>query len=406
MKHILQIHLGAFATLSLLTALAAPVQAQVATGEQLLSRFGINPTVAADGRNGFVLGWQDGDVPHSSGIFAATLPPGASAPRKPFQVNTTTAGNQLFPDVAADAEGRFVFVWQNGALPNDVRGQTFRAGGGRQSPEVRLAASSESDQLAAQVAMEEGGDFVVAWVDDHLQRGAIKAARFSGDGSPLGGEINLKAQGMENNAARVAAFPGGFAVGWSEIYDCHQGAPGGFVGAVGRFDSAGQRLGPVFRVGTPACFGPTPAGVLVALVGSQAGALALFYNGPSLLVQRFAATGEPTAQFRVPFPPCTQDHCALPAALTMDDSGRFAMIWENDDLNRLSLSVQIFNPRGKPLTGRIAVSDDTSGSFETPAAALADDGTLAVVWRREVGSVPATDGLFLRRIVLGGKAGD
>jgi hypothetical protein len=374
--------------------------------EQLLSRTGVNPTVAVDGHGGFVLGWQDVDVSHSSGIFAATLPQGAQAPRKPFQVNTTTAGDQLFPDVAADAEGRFVFVWQDRAFPGDVRGQTFGAGGGRQSPEVRLAASSASDPLAAQVAMEEGGDFVVAWVDNHSQRGAIKAARFSSHGSPLGGEIDLKAQGMENNAARVAAFPGGFAVGWSEIYDCPQGAPGGFVGAVGRFDSAGRRLGPVFRVGTPACFGPTLAGALVALVGSQAGALALFFNGPSLLAQRFAATGELAAQLRVPFTPCTEGRCIFPAALTMDGSGRFAVIWESDDGNRFSLSVQLFNPRGKPLTGRIAVSDDTSGSFETPAAALADDGTLAIVWRRQVGSVNATDGLYLRRIALGGKSGE
>ncbi len=52
------------------------------------------------------------------------------------------------------------------------------------------------------------------------------------------------------------------------------------------------------------------------------------------------------------------------------------------------------------------MSDDTSGSFETPAAALADDGTLAVVWRRREGSVNATDGLYLRRIALGGKAGE
>ncbi len=313
MKPILRIDLRACAVLSLLAVAAVPVGAQGVAPEQLLSRTGVNPTVAVDGPGGFVLGWQDVDVPHSSGIFAATLPPGALAPRKPFQVNTTTAGDQLFPDVAADADGRFVFVWQDRAFPDNVRGRTFGAGGGRQSPELRLATSSASDQLAAQVAMGEGGDFVVAWVENHLPRGAIKAARFSGDGSPLGAEINLKAQGMEeNNAARVASFPGGFAVGWNEFYNCPQGSPGGAVGAVARFDAAGRRLGPVFRVGTPACFGPTPAGSLFALVGSQAGALALFFDGPSLLAQRFAATGEPTAQFRVPFPPCTEGHCVIP----------------------------------------------------------------------------------------------
>jgi hypothetical protein len=396
----MKINLKTFVLLALLATATLPFRAQgaTATGEQLLSRTGTNPTVAVDGHGGFVLGWQDVDVPHSPGIFAATLPQGAQAPRQPFRVNTTTAGDQTAPDVAADPGGRFVFVWQDEA---QVVGQAFGAGGGRQSPEIDL--SSTGAGVLPQVAMADGGDFLAAWVGSRSSRPAIEAALFTAGGTRQGAEIDLNARGLEDNLIGVASVLGGYAVGWTEIYDCHFDQPGGFVGVVARFDASGRRLGPAFRVGSPTC--NAAGGSVFALVGSKAGTLALFFNGPGLLAQRFAATGEPTAQFRVPVPPCTEGHCVIPTALTMDDSGRFAMIWENDDLNRLSLSVQLFNPRGKPLTGRIAVSDDVSGSFETPAAALADDGTLAVVWRREVGSVNATDGLFVRRLALGGKAG-
>jgi hypothetical protein len=399
----MQINLRACAILSLLATTAVPVQAQVATGEQLLSRTGLSPTVAADGRSGFVLGWQDVDVPHSYGVFGATLPEEARAPRKPFRVNTTTDGLQIVPDVAADADGRFVFVWQD---VERVVGQVFGAGGGRQSPEIPILPSG-TGQISPRVAMADGGDFLAAWAEP-VPRSAVKAALFSAGGVRQGGGITVKARGDQNNVVAAASFPGGYAVGWNEFYECHLGSAGGFVGAVALFDSAGRPLRPDFRVGSPSCDATVPVGDLAALVGSRAGLLAVFFGDSYFLAQRFdPSTGEPTGgSFRIPGPVCTESHCVRLAALTMDDSGRFAVIWETDDANRLSLAVQLFNPRGKPLTRRIPVSDDTSGSFETPAAALADDGTLAVVWRRELGSVPATDGLFLRRMALGGKAGE
>jgi hypothetical protein len=394
----------ALVLLALLTAVPLSAQGATATGEQLLSRTGIEPTVAADGRNGFVLGWMDVDEPHSYGIFAATLPKGALASRKPFRVNATTAGSQLVPDVAVDAAGRSVFVWQD---ERNVLGQVFGAGGGRQSPEIQLSPGG-AVQLTPQVAMMDGGSFAAAWVEPGPPRYAVKAARFSAGGVRQGAEITLKAKGDQNNLIGVASFPGGFAVGWNEFYECHLGSTGGFVGAVARFDTAGRALGPDFRVGSPDCDATVPAGDLAALAGSRAGLLAVFVGDSYFLAQRFdPSSGAPTGgQFRIQRADCTEGHCVFLAALTMDDFGRFAVIWETDDLNRFSLAAQLFNPRGKPITGRIAVSDDTSGSFETPAAALADDGTLAVVWRRTGGSVPATDGLYLRRLALGGKAGE
>jgi hypothetical protein len=47
-------------------------------------------------------------------------------------VNTTTAGDQIFPDVAALADGGFVVVWQDngaGAAADQVRGQIYNADG-------------------------------------------------------------------------------------------------------------------------------------------------------------------------------------------------------------------------------------------------------------------------------------
>ena len=231
----MKINLKAFAILALLSPAAVPLHAQAAAGEQLLSRFGINPTVAADGHNGFVLGWQDLDVPHSYGIFAATLPEGALASRKPFRVNTATAGSQIVPAVAADADGRFVFVWQDEAR---LVGQVFGAGGGGLSPEIPLSPGLV-EQIPPRVAMADGGSFLAAWSESRLPKNVLKAALFSAGGVRQGAGIILKARGDQNNLLGVASFPGGFAVGWNEFYECHLDSTGGGVGAVALFDSAG-----------------------------------------------------------------------------------------------------------------------------------------------------------------------
>jgi len=209
----------------------------------------------------------------------------------------------------------------------------------------------------------------------------------------------MKTQGEDNIGPQVAAFPGGFAVGWSEFFECSGGRPPGFVGAVARFDAEGRRLGRDYRVGTAKCSAPGAAS-LRALVGSRAGALALFVSS-EYLVQRFAPSGEPVGGFfRIPNVPCDENRCASIGAFAVDGFGRFAVIWELDNSGSSSLAAQLFNPRGKPLTGLVPVNDAPSLGFQTPAAALADDGTLAVVWRREDSLHPQNAGLFLRRLQL------
>ncbi len=384
----------------LITLALAPARAQ----EVLLSRTGTSPAIAVGAQGGFVIVWTDRDADRSQGIFASLLPKGARQPRAPFVVNPSTAGDQVNPDVAVDDAGRFAVVWQDGVefSGRDVRvfGESFGAAGGRQGPAVRLSAAEVGQQLNPQVAMQEDGGFVAAWVEDSPPRSAIKAARFSADGSPLGPEMEMRAGGDSNNRAKVASFPGGFAVGWTEFTECSGGRPPGFVSDIARFDAEGRRTGRIYYVGTSRCSSPD-ATVLLDLVGSRAGALALFVSDHEF-IQRFSSSGEPVGG-RTPLPvyPCDESHCSGAETVAMDNTGRFAVIREVLDSGRFSLAAQLFSPRGKPLTGLVPVSGLPSGSLIEPvAAALADDGTLAVVWRREESGDPQSDGLYLRKLQL------
>jgi hypothetical protein len=390
---------------ALLALRAGPARAQggAASGEVLVSFAGIQPSVAADGRGGFVLVWADEG---QGGILASVLPKGAQHPLPPFVVSAPTGRPQVSPDVAADA-GRFAVVWQDGqdfgGAPETggsrVVGRSFGPRAIPHFPQVRLSREEEGQQAHPQVAVEANGDFVAAWAVIQDEGTEIRAARFSGAGSPLGPEMKMKTVGQENVGVYVAAFPAGFAVGWGEFSECSGGRQAGFVSAVARFDPEGRRLGRIYRVGTSRCSSPDAAAIR-ALVGSRAGVLALFASSRDI-VQRFAPSGEPVGGLiRLPSPPCNESQCASIGAVSMDDFGRFAVIWEVDAGGSSTLAAQLFNPRGKPLTGLVPVSGTPSVGIQTPAAALADDGTLAVVWRRENSLHPENDGLFLRLLRL------
>ncbi len=198
---------------------------------------------------------------------------------------------------------------------------------------------------------------------------------------------------------QVASFPGGFAVGWTQFYECSPGRYG-YIGSVARFDLEGRRSGKVYSVGTSRCGSPDVSSLL-ALAGSRAGALAAFSESQRIAVQRFAPSGEPVGgSFSLPARACTQDLCTVLGAFAMDNSGRFAVIWQRIEPGSSSLAAQLFNPRGKPLTGLVPVSDEPSSDLAPPAAALADDGTLAVVWRVVGAADPQHDGLVLKRLRL------
>jgi hypothetical protein len=393
------------ATACLLAVFAlTPARAQVTIGEvELLSSDGISPSIDADGRNGFVAVWTEPEGSDGE-IFGSLLPPGGSPQppfQVPFQVNTRDAGPQSSPNVAAGPRGDFMVVWQGlDAEGSGVFGQTFSRSGVRNGLERRLSQGPAGPQSIPRVAAGEDGSFVAVWANRRTARFEVVARRFSASGSPVGPEIPMQVGGEFNNPAGIAAYPGGFAVAWNEGFDCSGGRPGASIAAIARFDSSGQRVGRVYRVGSRRC--DDPGFAVAALVGSQAGALAVLRTSSGHSVQRFAPSGEPVgARFALSARPlCSGDRCDFINAAAMDDRGRLAVIWDVSTSGLHNLFLQVFTPRGRPLTDRVLVNPFPSLSSQAHAVALANDGTLAVVRRQGPAGFLDEGGLYLQRFEL------
>jgi hypothetical protein len=139
------------------------------------------PAIAMAADGDFTVVWQGPDAA-GNGIFMRRYDSGANQQTGTDQaVNTTTAGEQVAPAVAVDADGDIVVVWHQGT-PGDVFYQRFNAAGAAQGTERPANATTASDQAFPAVAADADGDFVIAWagVGDATTTYGIYLRRFSG----------------------------------------------------------------------------------------------------------------------------------------------------------------------------------------------------------------------------------
>ncbi len=163
--------------------------------------------------------------------IAAALASAAPALAQPttagaeFPVNTTTAGSQTRPAAAFDSSGNFITVWQSGGSglagtqDSDIFLQRWNADGTTRGPEIRVNTTVAGCQGAPAVAAAPDGSFAVVW-QSQGQDGdgwGIFAQRFDRTGAPVGGEIAVN-QGTagDQQAPAVVYDPSGasFTVAW------------------------------------------------------------------------------------------------------------------------------------------------------------------------------------------------
>lgn len=157
--------------------------------------YGLHPKVGVAGLPGtrLVVVWSDlGSDGWGNGIVARIFEADGTPVTGEIVVNTYVAGDQLFPDVAADAAGSFVVVWDSAGQDGwgeGVYGQRFDATGAKVGPEFQISSNAPSAQLDADVAMDAAGNFVVAWTSTDEPDGwswELFGRSYGADGSARG----------------------------------------------------------------------------------------------------------------------------------------------------------------------------------------------------------------------------
>lgn len=149
------------------------------------------PAVAALEGGGYVVAWLSFGGGGFGNVYAREFNANGSAAGGEFLVNVdTTFNGQLFPNVAALADGGFLVSWTdfNNSFPNDaaVVGQRYDAMGDAVGNAFRLSGTVPGDQILPVVAGLAGGGFAAAWQSPQLGDADIFTRLFdaSGNGTP------------------------------------------------------------------------------------------------------------------------------------------------------------------------------------------------------------------------------
>ncbi|MGD8396918.1 MAG: hypothetical protein PVF43_15720, partial [Candidatus Eiseniibacteriota bacterium] len=188
------------------------------------------PTIAATGRDGFVVAWArtarlDGAAT-ANAILACRFDAAGEPLDAPFAVSAAGA-IAIEPSVDTDGHGRFTIAWLelDPQTDYDVMVRRFDAQGAPLGAPRVASVDRAGWQSGAAVAMAPGGRTAVAWntlTDDGLDADIV-ARLFDADGTPLTGDVRLNRHtggrqqlGAATGVRRLAlADDGRLACAWS-----------------------------------------------------------------------------------------------------------------------------------------------------------------------------------------------
>lgn len=152
------------------------------------------PKVAMDSDGDFVVAWMDNNTDSDAfGITARTFSSSGLSTSSNIAVNDSTVGYQGHPDVAMDASGNFVIVWQSAGYDGDGNGifaKVYNSNGTVAVSEFQVNTTTSGNQQEPSVGMSSNGDFVVSWSswDATNKVYQVMARRFDIAGTALSAE--------------------------------------------------------------------------------------------------------------------------------------------------------------------------------------------------------------------------
>ncbi|MBN2021737.1 MAG: trypsin-like serine protease [Pirellulales bacterium] len=197
-----------------------------------------NRCVAVDHDGDFVVVWtsiglDDPSDANGAGVYMRMFDRNNNPLTGDILVNTYTVGHQRNAEVAMDADGDFVVVWESQGQDTGgsygIFGQRFDAMGRKVGVEFRVNSEYIGDQTKPAVAMNNQGDFVVTYTSSHGQDlgyfQELIGQRFNRRGEPVGVEFQINQASIPNlpteastqitaNSAVVMDESGGFVVTW------------------------------------------------------------------------------------------------------------------------------------------------------------------------------------------------
>lgn len=212
----------------------------------------LTPSAAGLSDGGYVITWssalqESGDAGAEAGIYLQRYDASGAPVGAEVHVNTTEAGTQIVPVVAALGDGGYLVVWQSA---DDIHSQRYDASGAPSGGEMIVSAAPSSIERDPAIAVLSDGGYVVVWEATALDGDGegIYAQRYDATGAAVGGafQVNTYTTGLQVNPAITALRDGGYVIAWQS-----DGQDGSATGTYAqRYDAGDTAVGGEQRINT------------------------------------------------------------------------------------------------------------------------------------------------------------
>jgi hypothetical protein len=364
------------------------------------------PKVATDQAGDYVAVWYSGAQDGSGfGIYGQRYNSSGVAQGSEFRVNVYTTGNQENPVVAMDQAGDFVVAWASAGQDGSgygVYARRYNAAGAAQSSEFRVNTYTTGNQVISSVAMDQVGDFTVVWLSggqDGSDYG-IYAQRYNSVGAAQSGEFRVNTYTTNGQyAAKIAMDSAGDSV----VVWQSDGEDGSLLGIYGqRYNAAGVAQGGEFRVNT---YTTGNQGIPAVAMDQAGDFVAAWYSdgqdGSSygIFAQRYNAAGLPqNGEFQVN---TYTTGSQISAAVAMDQAGDYVIAWQsiNEDGSLFGVFAQAFHANGTANGGEYRTNTYTTSNQQYPSVAMDAASDFVITWQSN-GQDGSSYGAYAQRFHL------
>ena len=181
---------------------------------------GSQRAVAMAGDGSYVVVWSSENQDASSwGVYARRFDSAGNALTGEILVNEVETGSEKWARVVSDDSGKFVVTWTSEhAGTNDIYARQFDADGSALGSEFRVNTTTTNTQEDSKIAMDGSGNFVIVWEGDGAgDSNGIFYRRYDAAGTAIDAldkRANVVDEGLEQDAAVAMNDAGDFVVAW------------------------------------------------------------------------------------------------------------------------------------------------------------------------------------------------
>jgi hypothetical protein len=337
------------------------------------------PAIAGSQAGNFVIVWQRyTGVSEGWDLFGRIYSRDAVPLGPEFAVNTTKAGCQQRPAVAADRLGNFVVTWESDGQDGSGRGvfaRRFASDGSALGGEILVNETTAGDQRSPVVARHPSGAFLVVWQSEGTPPDGdgwgVFARGFDAAGVPASPQalVNATIAGSQTGpaVAWLNGSPDRYAVVWQS-----QSQDGGGSGVFRRT----LTLGGLAQASEEAVSATATGSQLHPSVTADASGnfTVAWWTASGLFARRFSVASAPLgSEVSVAGP---TSHSALAGGT----AGDFVTAWEAGAGGATAIQVRLFDHRQVAHGSALEVSEITSVEPARPAAAANAAGDVFVTW--------------------------